>query len=135
LKTLNKLRKTMAGRGGYMPGGGRPKGSLNKLNADIKGMIVGALEDVGGRAYLRDCAISHPVAFLGLVGKVLPLQIASQDGSAIGFDFQWASAAGDDARQALAHSPSATVTTIEPEALKPEQPLETQPQRVNPKRR
>jgi hypothetical protein len=120
---------------GYKTGGRQP-GSLNKLNRDIKEMIVGALEDVGGRAYLRDCAISHPVAFLGLVGKVLPLQIASQDGSAIGFDFQWASAAGgDETRRGLPHSPNATVATIEAEPFEPEQPLETQPQRVTPKRR
>jgi hypothetical protein len=98
-------------------------------------MIVGALEDVGGRAYLRDCAISHPVAFLGLVGKVLPMQVANANGDAIGFDFQWASAGTGENRTALAHIPNATVATIEPEPLEPEQPLETQPQRVNPKRR
>jgi hypothetical protein len=99
-------------------------------------MIVGALEDVGGRAYLRDCAISHPVAFLGLVGKVLPMQVANANGDAIGFDFQWASAAGDNEnRTALSHIPDATVATIEAEPLEPEAPLETQPQRVNPKRR
>jgi hypothetical protein len=126
----------MAGKGGYIPGSGRKPGIPNKLNRDIKEMIVGALEDVGGRAYLRDCAISHPVAFLGLVGKVLPMQIASQDGSTIGFDFQWASAAGgDETRKAISHIPNATVATIEAEPLEPEAPLEAQPQRVNPKRR
>jgi hypothetical protein len=99
-------------------------------------MIVGALEDVGGRAYLRDCAISHPVAFLGLVGKVLPMQVANANGDAIGFDFQWASAGVVEARQALTHTANATVDADVVEApFEPEQPLETQPQRVNPKRR
>lgn len=99
-------------------------------------MIVGALEDVGGRAYLRDCAISHPVAFLGLVGKVLPMQVADGHGNAIGFDFQWASAGTGENRPTLTYTPNRTVdadAVIEP--LEPEAPLETQPQRVNPKRR
>jgi hypothetical protein len=90
-------------------------------------MIVGALEDVGGRAYLRDCAISHPVAFLGLVGKVLPMQVANANGDAIGFDFQWASAAGDENRTALAHIPNRTVdadaVTLEPAPIT-EEPLQ-----------
>jgi hypothetical protein len=32
--------------------GGRRKGTANKLNADIKAMILGALNDVGGQEYL-----------------------------------------------------------------------------------
>jgi hypothetical protein len=97
-------------------------------------MIVGALEDVGGRAYLRDCAISHPVAFLGLVGKVLPMQVANANGDAIGFDFQWASAGTNENLPTLAHIPNRTVDA-DAVTLEPEAPLETQPQRVNPKRR
>lgn len=54
---------------------GRPKGVPNKLTREIKGMIEGALADVGGQAYLARQANENPVAFLGLVGKVLPLQI------------------------------------------------------------
>ena len=56
--------------------GGRPKGGLNKVNADIKGMILGALSDAGGRAWLARQADENPVAFMGLVGRVLPLTIA-----------------------------------------------------------
>jgi hypothetical protein len=115
--------------------GGRQKGSLNKDNRDIRAMVIGALHAVGGQEYLAECAISHPVAFLGLVGKVMPLQIAGRDAEAFAFDFRWASAGGDETRQALPHIPNATVTTIEAEAPIIEQPLETQPQRVNPKRR
>jgi hypothetical protein len=116
--------------------GGRQKGSLNKDNRDIRAMVIGALNAVGGQEYLAECAISHPVAFLGLVGKVMPLQIAGRDAEAFAFDFRWASAAGgDETRQALGHTANATVATIDAEPLEPEQPLETQPQRVNPKRR
>jgi len=63
--------------------GGRQKGSLNKLSADIKAMIVGALEDVGGRDYLAARALAAPAAFLALVGKVLPLQMAGDGGGAV----------------------------------------------------
>lgn len=38
-------------------------------------MILGALEDVGGRAYLAEQALENPGAFMTLVGKVLPLQL------------------------------------------------------------
>ena len=33
-------------------GGGRPKGSLNKINQTLKEMILGALDEAGGQAYL-----------------------------------------------------------------------------------
>ena len=114
-------------------GQGRPKGALNKDNADIRAMVVGALKAVGGQEYLAECAISHPVAFLGLVGKVMPLQLASNDAGALAFDFRWASAAGDENRPTLTYTPNRTVDADA--GIEPEQPLETQPQRVNPKRR
>lgn len=59
-------------------GRGRPKGSPNKQTAEIKDMIKGALDALGGQAYLMECA-NDPrsrSAFLGLVGKVLPMTIA-----------------------------------------------------------
>ena len=70
----------MAGTGGRREGAGRPKGVPNKLNRDIKEMVLGALSDVGGREYLAARAIDTPTAFLTLVGKILPLQLVS-DGS------------------------------------------------------
>jgi hypothetical protein len=63
-------------------GKGRPKGVPNIINRDIKEMILGALSDVGGRAYLAEQAKRNPNAFLGLVGKILPYQIAGHDGGA-----------------------------------------------------
>jgi hypothetical protein len=67
---------------GYKTGGRQP-GSVNKLNADIKEMIVGALSDVGGRSYLAARALDTPAAFLTLVGKVLPMQITGEGGGPV----------------------------------------------------
>src|ERR1700736_4385937 len=66
------------------PGGnagkGRPKGVPNKLTADIKEMIVGALRDAEGQAYLARQAEENPGAFMTLVGKVLPMQLTGAEG-------------------------------------------------------
>jgi hypothetical protein len=53
-------------------GKGRPKGSPNKTTKALKDMILGALDDVGGQKYLAKQAIENPIAFMGLIGKVLP---------------------------------------------------------------
>ena len=66
----------MSGHGGRRPGAGRPKGSLNRDGADIRAMVIGALDKVGGLDYLAARALDSPSAFLTLVGKVLPLQLA-----------------------------------------------------------
>ena len=57
-------------------GKGRPKGAVNKQTAAIKDMIIAALDKAGGIDYLVGQSEDNPTAFLGLVGKVLPLQIA-----------------------------------------------------------
>lgn len=54
---------------------GRPKGSLNKTTAAIKTMVETALTQAGGVDYLVRQADEQPVAFMGLVGKVLPMQV------------------------------------------------------------
>lgn len=56
--------------------GGRQKGTPNKLTGDVRAMILEALHNKGGVAYLEEHADSNPTAFLTLVGKVLPLQVA-----------------------------------------------------------
>lgn len=63
--------------------GGRQKGSTNKLTKQLKDMILEALDDCGGVDYLKQTAIDHPVAFLTLVGKVLPLQVTGEGGGAV----------------------------------------------------
>lgn len=64
---------------GSMPGerrGGRQKGTPNKTTAQLKDMILQALDKAGGVQYLTTTAATNPAAFLTLVGKVLPLQVA-----------------------------------------------------------
>ena len=63
--------------------GGRQKGTQNKLTADVKSMILAALDNAGGVEYLVLQARENPSAFLTLVGKVLPTQLANADGSNI----------------------------------------------------
>lgn len=56
-------------------GRGRPKGSPNKIGADVKAMILEALGEAGGAQYLLKQAQTNPNAFLTLVGKVLPMTV------------------------------------------------------------
>lgn len=64
-------------------GGGRA-GKPSRLNHSIKQMVEQALHKAGGVEYLARQAEQNPTAFLGLVGRVLPLQVtAGADGSAI----------------------------------------------------
>jgi hypothetical protein len=84
-----KESKKSNGRGGSRDGAGRPKGSLDKGNATIRQMIVEALEQVGGTQYLAGLAASHPAVFAGLVGKVLPIQVANPDGESFKTENHW----------------------------------------------
>ena len=88
--------------GGKQAGAGRPKGVPNKLNRDIKEMVVGALQDVGGRDYLAARALDQPVAFMGLIGRVLPLQVTGENGGALVVDFRWADATPPPTIEAVA---------------------------------
>ena len=78
--------------GGRREGAGRKPGIPNKDNADIRALIIGALHQVGGVDYLAARALDQPVAFMGLIGKVLPLQLAGHDGQRLVVDFRWADA-------------------------------------------
>ena len=64
-------------------GKGRPKGAKNKMTAALKDMILGALDDAGGKNYLVEQAHKNPAAFLTLLGKVLPLQVAGSESGPI----------------------------------------------------
>jgi hypothetical protein len=79
-------------RGGKREGAGRKPGVPNKDNSDIRAMIIGALNQVGGVDYLAARAVDTPAAFMTLVGKVLPLQLAGHDGQRLVVDFRWADA-------------------------------------------
>jgi len=64
-------------------GQGRPRGVPNRINRDLREMILGALSDVGGAAYLARQAETSPAAFMALLGRVLPLQMAGDGGGAV----------------------------------------------------
>ena len=59
------------------------KGVPNKVNSDIKSMILEALGNAGGAEYLTRKANDPKTAaaFLGLIGKVLPMTIAGDPNS------------------------------------------------------
>jgi hypothetical protein len=81
---------------GSAPGerrGGRQKGTPNKVNSDLKEMILGALAGVGGQDYLQRQAELNPGSFLTLIGKVLPLQLTGENGKPIAYRFRWDDAA------------------------------------------
>jgi len=61
---------------------GKPKGAVTKIGADVKAMILEALQKAGGAKYLEARAKDPKTAaaFLSLVGKVLPMQVTGADG-------------------------------------------------------
>lgn len=72
---MNKITEDI---GAGKPGPGRPKGAQNRITREIKEMVAEALDDAGGVNYLVQQARDNPNAFLTLVGKVIPLQVAGQ---------------------------------------------------------
>lgn len=71
------MTSTAFKKGEKKPGQGRPKGTLNKNNQQIRDMIAEALDGVGGVEYLQECAKDPKTkaAFLSLIGKVMPIQV------------------------------------------------------------
>ena len=68
-------------------GKGRPKGAANRMNRTLREMILGALDDAGGQAYLAEQAHQNPVAFLTLLGRVLPREPIETPSAVITLDF------------------------------------------------
>ena len=70
---------------------GKPKGAVNKNTKQIKEMILAALDQSGGVDYLVERANDPKTAsaFLGLVGKVLPMQVTGEDGGPVSVTFTW----------------------------------------------
>ena len=76
-------------RGGSAPGerrGGRQRGTPNKISGDVKAMILGALNAAGGEEYLARQAETSPAAFMALLGRVLPLQMAGDGGGPVTYE-------------------------------------------------
>lgn len=58
-------------------GKGRPKGSPNRTTATAKEMILGALSDLGGQAWLVEQAEADPKAFLSLLARLIPTETSA----------------------------------------------------------
>ena len=71
----------MAGKGNPKTGG-LQKGTLNKTSALLKDAVLEAADIAGGKeglvGYLALQARENPVAFMGLLGKLVPSQIAAE---------------------------------------------------------
>lgn len=77
------LSADMAAPKGTKPPGGSRKGKPNKITKALKDMILGALDDAGGQAYLTRQAQENPGPFLALVGKVLPVTLAGDSNNPV----------------------------------------------------
>ena len=62
------------------PNSGRKQGSRNRITVELKAMIEGALQAVGGQAYLEVLAKKRPEVFCQLLGRLLPKTVE------LGFD-------------------------------------------------
>lgn len=82
-------QSSKSSRGGKRPGAGRPKGSLDKGNALIREMVAESLTGLGGVAYLKKVAKSHPPAFLALLGRVIPVQVVGEGDGPLKVEFTW----------------------------------------------
>ena len=58
--------------------GGRKAGTPNRMPSALRQLILGALDDAGGQAYLARQAIENPCAFMALLGKCLPKEIKAE---------------------------------------------------------
>lgn len=74
--TTAKTSKVPAKSRANLTGGSR-KGKPNKVTAELKDMILQALENAGGVSYLTERASDPKTAsaFLTLVGKTLPMTV------------------------------------------------------------
>lgn len=74
-------------------GPGRPKGMANRTTVLVKDAILKAAEAAGGDegmvGYLTKQAKEEPVAFMGLLGKVLPTQIAGDPKNPLIHKIEW----------------------------------------------
>lgn len=72
--------------------GGRKRGTPNRTTALLKDAILKAATDAGGSGdglveYLRVQALANPGPFMGLLGKVLPMQVTGEDGGPVTISF------------------------------------------------
>lgn len=65
-------------RGGKREGAGRTKGTPNKINSDIKQMLLEALSEAGGKAYFLRQAEENPSSFNTLIAKIIPAEVKQE---------------------------------------------------------
>jgi hypothetical protein len=70
-------------------GKGRPRGAANTMTRSLRDMILGALDDAGGQAYLAEQARENPVAFMALLARLLPREPIDTPPAVITLDFGW----------------------------------------------
>lgn len=54
----------------------RPKGSKNSYGAEVKNLILASFGHVGGIEYLKQQAKENPSAYMTLLGKAIPKELA-----------------------------------------------------------
>lgn len=59
-------------------GNGRPKGAVNRVTADVKSMVMTALDHAGGAEYLFMQAYDNPKSFMALVARIIPSEVKAQ---------------------------------------------------------
>jgi len=62
---------------------GSRKGKPNKVTAELKEMILGALDEAGGQKYLVQQANANPASFLTLLGKYIPAELNAKLSGAV----------------------------------------------------
>jgi len=54
---------------------GRPPGTPNKITATVKMLVLGTLDELGGKRWLKKLAKEHPQTFAQLLAKIMPTQV------------------------------------------------------------
>ena len=76
-KELRKVGDSTAKIAGNR-GMGRKPGVPNRITASVKGMLLEALDEVGGKEYLILQARENPTAFLALIAKLIPSEVKAE---------------------------------------------------------
>ncbi len=83
----------MANAGAFKKGEKKPnqgKRGPNKINAELKTMILEALDESGGVDYLvRQAKKKNPAAFMALLGRVLPMTVSGDPDAPLKVEFTW----------------------------------------------
>ena len=62
-------------KGGKREGAGRKKGSISKINKDIREAIKESFDELGGVSYLVKMGKEQPASYMALLSKILPKEV------------------------------------------------------------